>query len=219
MLARCAAAAGLTSLLANALLVAFYALELGRSPVGPVSLGTANDVVGSVSAALMIPLAVAWGPRWLRCLGGAATTVLTAAGPLLVSGALRFDQQLPIALAGALGLAAWLVLVGQHQPVSSGTARLGVLAGGTVLVGVPVVGVGLLLPPMSWAQLAVFGLGGLPGVVGWLATPFWFLRLARDLRSESRSRGHEPRWGRLMSPAHRRPGESAGGHRRRRWHR
>ena len=65
-----ARAAGATGMAANALLVAFYAVEVGRRPPLRVSLGSANDLVGSVGTALMIPVALAVSPsRRVRRLG------------------------------------------------------------------------------------------------------------------------------------------------------
>jgi hypothetical protein len=103
---RWAVAAGIVGLLANVLLVAFYALELGREPVLPVSFGSLNDLVGSVGTAVMIPVARAFGPPWVRGLGIAAMAVATVGGPLLVFGVLTFDQQLPVMLAAFAALSA-----------------------------------------------------------------------------------------------------------------
>src|SRR5829696_475078 len=126
-----AIAAGVAGMLANVLLVAFYALEVGRWPLGPVSLGTMNDAVGSVGTALMIPVTLAFGPWWLRAIGAGCTAVLTVAGPLLVLDVLTFEEQLPIALAGFWVLTAWVVLVGRYLPaeVPPAVARLGRWAG------------------------------------------------------------------------------------------
>ena len=148
--ARWAAAAGITGMLANALLVAFYAFEVGRGPLGPVSLGSANDIVGSISTAMMVPVATAFGPPRVRRLGLAAMGVLTVAGPLLVLGILSFDVQLPIVLGALLALAAWMLLTGRHLAgaVPPAVSRLAVLAGAGVLWGLPVAGMGVLLPPV-----------------------------------------------------------------------
>lgn len=182
---RWATAAGVTGLVANALLVAFYALEVGRAPVLPVSLGTLNDLVGALGTALMIPVVLAFGPRWVRRLGLAATGVLTAAGPLLVFGVLPFAVQLPIVLAAFVVLAAWILLTSRQSDAAlpRSVTRLGVLCGGGVLAGAAVVGLGFVLPAMSWPQLVAFGIGGVPAVLAALAIPVWFLSLGRALRS------------------------------------
>jgi hypothetical protein len=96
---------------ANVLLVAFYAVEAGRIRVLPVSLGSANDVVGSVSTALMVPVALAVSPnRWTRRLSLTATGTHTLAGPALVLGLVSFAVQMPIAIGAFEGLAAWILL-------------------------------------------------------------------------------------------------------------
>ena len=80
---RFAFAAGAVGMLANLLLIGFYALELGRGPVWGVSLGTLNDLTGALSTALMIPVAYAFGPAWSRALGITAMVVATVGGLLL----------------------------------------------------------------------------------------------------------------------------------------
>lgn len=190
--ARFAYAAGGTAILANLLLVAFYALQAGR-PEGGTSLGSANDLVGSLSTALMIPVALALAgrlPQWrlvriVRTVGVAAMAVLTVGGPLLVLGALSFEVQAPIMLAAWMALCVWLFLVNRWARLSDAlpprTARFGELAGAGPLVGGAIVGAGFLLPWMSWGQLAVFGAGGLLAVAGMLCIPVWFLLLGRRL--------------------------------------
>jgi hypothetical protein len=60
-------------------------------------------------------------------------------------------------------------------------ARFGVFAGAGTLAGYVIVGLGLLLPWMSWPQLVVFGVGLLLGLPAWLSIPVWFLLLGRNL--------------------------------------
>ena len=177
---RFASAAGAVGVLANLLLIGFYALELGREPVAGVSLGWLNDLTGAVGTALMIPVALAFGPAWLRALGITAMTVATLGGLLLVFGVLTFEQQLPIVLAAFVALALWMLLTARQ--LTGARRRLGVLAAAGVLVGMPVVGLGLLFPSMSWPQLALFGAGALVALPAWLAMPVWFLLLARVSR-------------------------------------
>jgi len=43
-----------------------------------------------------------------------------------------------------------------------------------------IVGLGLLLPWMSWPQLVVFGVGLLVGLPAWLSIPVWFVILGRN---------------------------------------
>ena len=177
---RFALAAGVVGVLANLLLIGFYALELGRGPVGGLSLGSLNDLTGALGTALMIPVALAFGPAWVRALGLSAMVVATVGGPLLVFGVLTFEQQLPVVLAAFAALALWMLLTARQ--LTGARRRLGVLAAAGVLVGMPVVGLGLLFPSMSWPQLALFGAGALVALPAWLAMPVWFLLLARVSR-------------------------------------
>ncbi len=182
--------AGATGHAANVLLVAFYAVEVGRRRPLPISLGSANDVVGSVGTALMVPVVLAVSPsRWTRRLGLAATGVLTLAGPALVLGLEPYAVQLPIAIGAIEAMAAWILLTsrGRRGTLPDEVTRLGVLSGGGVLAGGAVAGVGLLLPEGSFPRRAAFAVGGAPGVLGMLAVPVWFLRLGRALAGTARA--------------------------------
>ena len=55
-------AAGATGILANLFLIGFYALQVGR-PENGTWLGSANDLVGSLGTAFMIPVALALSAR------------------------------------------------------------------------------------------------------------------------------------------------------------
>ncbi len=169
---------------ANVLLVAFYAVEEGRRRPLPVSLGSANDVVGSVGTALMVPVVLAVSPgRWTRRLGLTSTGVLTLAGPALVAGLVPLRVQMPIAIGAFEGLAAWILQSsrGRRSTLPDDVTRLGVLCSGGVLAGGAVAGAGLLLPEKSLARWVAFVVGGAPGVLGGLAVPVWFLCLGRAL--------------------------------------
>ena len=177
-----ARAAGVTGMAANGLLVAFYTLEVGRRRVLPVSLGTANDVVGAVGTAFMVPVVLAVSPdRWTRRLGLGATGVLTLAGPALVLGLVPFRVQAPVALGAFGGLAGWIVLTsrGQREVLPDDVTRLGVRCGGAVLAGGVVAGAAGLLPRTSRLRQAALAVGTAPAVLGALAVPVWFLRLGR----------------------------------------
>ena len=175
-----ARAAGITGLAANALLIAFFAVESGRRPPLRFSLGSANDLVGSVGTALMVPVALAVSPGpWVRRLGLTAMTKLTLAGPALVSGLVPFRRQLPVAMTGFAGLSGWMVLTsrGNRDALPGPVTRLGVGSGSAVLAGGAVAAVGLLFPPRSPRRQAAFVAGGVPASLGMLAQPVWFLRL------------------------------------------
>jgi hypothetical protein len=185
-------AAGATGVLANLFLIAFYALQASH-PEDGVSLGFASDLVGSLSTAFMIPVALVLAGRLpgrrpariTRVVGLSAMAVLTVGGPLLVFGVLAFEVQTPIMVAAWMILCVWLFLVNRWSRLSGALrprlARFGELVGASTLAGGAVVGIGFLLPWMSWPQLVVFGVGGLLGVCGMLGIPVWFLLLGRHL--------------------------------------
>jgi hypothetical protein len=153
-------AAGATGIIANLFLIAFYVLQASY-PEDGISLGSANDLVGSLGTAFMIPVALAlsaWLPdrrlsRITLLVGLPALAVLTVGGPLLVSGVLAFNVQASIMVAAWMILCLWLFL------------------GAAVLAGTAVLELGLLLPWKSWPQVIFFGVGGLLGVVGMLGIP------------------------------------------------
>ena len=174
--ARFAFAAGATGILANLFLVAFFALQASH-PEDGTSLGAANDLVGSLAVAFMIPVALSgWLPdrrfgRIVRMLGLAAMAVLVAGGPVLVLGVLTDDSvsvlyQQMVAIVGCL-------------PSPGGPARG--IPGAEMLAGGAVVGLGLLLPWMSVPQLILFGSGGVLAAITMFGIPFWFLLLGRHL--------------------------------------
>jgi hypothetical protein len=82
-------------------------------------------------------------------------------------------------------LCLWLFLINRGLRLSAvlrpRLARLGEFLSAGTLAGGAVVGLGFLLPWMSWPQLVVFGMGGVLGVIGMLGIPVWFLLLGRHL--------------------------------------
>lgn len=98
-------------MLANLFLIAFYALQASH-PENGTWLGSANDLVGSLGTAFMIPVTLAlsaWLPdrrlsRITLLVGLPALAVLTVGGPLLVLGVMVYKVQAPIMVA------AWMVL-------------------------------------------------------------------------------------------------------------
>ena len=201
--ARFAYAAGFTGILANLFLLALYValgLQAGGpeaqtpslGPVGELS-GSASDLVGSLSAAFMIPVALALGgrlpqrrgARLMQAVGLAAMALLAIGGPLLVLGVLNFEVETPMAMAAWIILCVWLLLVNRwlrlSDVLSVRVTRLGEALGAGLLAGYVVVGLGLLLPWMSWPQLVVFGVGVLVGLPAYLGIPVWFVFLGRHL--------------------------------------
>jgi hypothetical protein len=199
---RFAYAAGLAGVLANVCLIAMYGL-LGLQGGGPENgtslglafhlAGSASDLLGSLSTAFMIPVALFLGrrlprrrpARFVQAAGLAAMAFLTVGGPLLVLGALSFEIQTPVAIAAWIILSLWLLLVNrwlrQSDALPYRLIRLGELVGVGFLAGYLIVGFGLLLPWMSWPQLVVFGFGVLVGLPAYLGFPVWFVVLGRHL--------------------------------------
>ena len=201
--ARFAYAAGATGILANLFLIAMYVvlgLQAGGpeaqtpslGPAGELS-GSASDLVGSLSAAFMIPVALALGgrlprrraARFTQAAGLAAMALLAVGGPPLVLGVLAFEVETPIAMASWIVLCLWLLLLNRWLRLTGAlpvrVARLGEYLGAGALAGYVFVGLGLLLPWMSWPQLVVFGIGVLIGLPAYLGIPVWFVLLGRHL--------------------------------------
>jgi hypothetical protein len=201
---RFAYAAGITGILANLSLIAMYIL-LGvqaGDPEGYTLLGSAfhvtgsaSDLLGSLSTALMIPVALFLGrrlprrraARLVQVAGLAAMALLSVGGPLLVLGVLAFEVETTIAVAALIFLSLWMLLVNRWLRQSHAwpyrLARFGEFLGTSFLAGYVIVGLGLLLPWMSWPQLVVFGVGILVGIPGYLGIPVWFVFLGRYLGS------------------------------------
>lgn len=200
--ARFAYAAGVAGILANIFLIVMYVLlglQAGR-PEAQTLLGSAfhvagsaSDLLGSLATAFMIPVALFLGGRlprrravrFTQASGLTAMALLTVGGPLLVLGVLTFEVETPIAIVALIVLAIWLLLVNRWlrllDALSYRVVRLGELAGAGFLAGYAIVGLGLLLPWMSWPQLVVFGFGVLVGLPAYLGIPVWFLLLGLHL--------------------------------------
>jgi hypothetical protein len=200
--ARFAYAAGFTGILANLFLIVMYILLGFRagSPEARISLdsafhvaGSASDLLGSLSTAFMIPVALFLGghlprrraARLAQAAGLAAMALLSVGGPLLVLGVLTFEVETPIAMAMLIVLGLWLFVVNRWLRLSTAirprVARLGEFVGACFLAGYVVFGLGLLLPWMSWPQLVVFGVGVVIGLPAYLGIPVWFVLLGRHL--------------------------------------
>jgi hypothetical protein len=187
-------AAGATGILANLFLIAFFALQ-ATHPDDGFSLGSANDIVGSLATAFLIPVALFLGgrlpqrraARLTQAAGLTAMALLSVGGPLLVLGVLAFEVATPIAMAAWIILSLWLLLANRWLRLSAALpvrlTRLGEFLGAGTLAGYVIVGLGLLLPWMSWPQLVVFGVGVLVGLPAYLGIPVWFVLLGRHLAS------------------------------------
>ncbi|HET7479897.1 MAG TPA: hypothetical protein VFJ72_10340 [Rubrobacteraceae bacterium] len=195
-------AAGVPGILANLSLIVMYVL-LGLQSGNPEDqtligsafhvAGSGSDLLGSLSTAFMIPVALFLGKRlprkrttrFTQAAGLVAMALLTIGGPLLVLGVLTFEVDTPIAIGALIVLAIWLLLVNRWlhllDALSYRVVRLGELFGAGFLAGYAIVGLGLLLPWMSWPQLVVFGFGVLVGLPAYFGIPVWFVLLGRHL--------------------------------------
>lgn len=148
-IAACARTAGIAGTAANGLLAGFFASRTAGFARGEV-LGPANDLVGSLASALMVPVAVGLRPRLpdrrsvdaVQVTGLAAMGVLTASGPLLVLGVVPFETSTAVSVSTSMLLAGWLVTVNRWMrrrgTLGRSLARLGELAGTTTLAAGPV---------------------------------------------------------------------------------
>lgn len=191
--------AGVAGCAANAFLIAYYLLarpwEAGHS--GPYEwLGPANDVVGSVSMALLIPvIGYVWkqvrGDRPLDALSGAgmlASAAFAAAGPMLVAGRITLETQFVVAGLGLPVIFGWLWRANRAARRSGllppRTAGLGRWTGIVGLAATGVAGIGALLPFGSVAQIVVLGVAAIPGLPAYLAFPVWQILAGRAWLSE-----------------------------------
>ncbi len=180
--------AGVAGCGANAFLIAYYVLarpwEAGHS--GPYEwLGPANDIVGSVSMALLIPvIGYVWRQvRGDRLLAGLSATAVLAsaafavAGPLLVAGRITLETQFAVAGVGLPVIFGWLWRANRASRRSGllppRTARLGRWIGVVALAATGLAGVGALLPFGSPAQVIVVAAAAIPGLPAYLAFPVW----------------------------------------------
>ena len=192
-------AAGATGILAYLFRFVELGLQAGRpeaqtSPGSAIHLaGSASDLVGSLATAFMIAIALFLAGRlpqrralrFTQAAGLTAMALLSVGGLLVGLGGLAFEVVAPITVAAWMVLSLWLLLVNRWLRLSDTLpvrlSRLGELLGAGLLVGYVVVGLGLLLPWMSWVQLVVFGVGILIGLPSYLGIPVWFVLLGRHL--------------------------------------
>lgn len=181
--------AGVTGCVANALLVALWAVAIPGDARYEWT-GPANDVMGAVSVAAAVPLA--WAlldhlghpPRLARLtrVAVAAMVVTVALSLLLVVGVIPFPVQGAGAVACLVAIFAWLWSVG-HAARSTGRlpgglARAARAIAAAFLAAVPLAGVAVVLPRDSVAQLATGGAAVLLCAGAYLAYPVWQLVLA-----------------------------------------
>jgi hypothetical protein len=190
-----AGVAGVTGCAANVLLAVLYA---GRGTSVGVQgaaewAGPANDVVGAVSSAAMVPMALGL----LACLGRprglvvatsaavGAMVVNVAAGVLLLLDVIPFSAQVAAAVPAVAVIFGWLLLVGRAgratRRLRASLSIAAVTIGAGLLAALALVGGAALLPAASPGQLLLGGMGLTLGAAAFVAYPIWLLGLARSL--------------------------------------
>ncbi|TWP48439.1 hypothetical protein FKR81_28005 [Lentzea tibetensis] len=169
-----ALAAGVAGVIANVLLVLFFAVDQPwrPQPHGTGWLGPANDVVVALQFAALVPLAVAL--RRGSLVGVPAMIAVVVLQLLLVADVLPFDVQVFFVTAGIAVVLGWLLVVSRRADLPRAAARLGTAVSLSYFAGIALVLVSLLLPSgsvLQWAGLAL-------GAAGFLAFGAWPLWLA-----------------------------------------
>jgi hypothetical protein len=188
---------GLVGIVANLLLVLFFALARPYDVHSTWSwLGPANDTLIVAQLATLVPVVVALADRVpatraLRWSTAGAVLALLAGvvlQVLLVAEVLAFETQVGLVVLTFLALYAWILHVSltghRTAALPRPVTRLGVLIGAAFPIGMVLAGAGYLLPePARWVPV---GLGIALGGPAWLALPVFPLVLAtRVFRPES----------------------------------
>lgn len=181
--ARSSVVAGIAAAAANALLLAYFALQYLRPGAISTTLGPLAGVLGGIGAALLIPVAIALGEGLLAVLGAAAMVILSASWFMLATATLTPWAAAPAVAGAGVLLAAWLVVINSRtERLPPHVARFGRRCGAVAFAGTLVVGMAVfLLPPMSREQVVGLVLGGVPGGLAWLAVPAWSISVGRAL--------------------------------------
>jgi hypothetical protein len=179
---------GVLGVIANVLLIAFYALSLpwqaGERPYEWV--GGVNDFFVAAQYAALIP--VAFGLRaavqrhrlgWIAWLGIAAMVLIVLLQALLLLGVMKFDVEglaVSVCILVTFGWLLAIVRVGSRDGALTGRlATFGTALGIAFVSGVSLVGLALVLPKSSALQYGAFGIGGAFGSFAWLGFPLWLV--------------------------------------------
>ncbi|MFJ5957561.1 hypothetical protein ACIQC5_16580 [Paenarthrobacter sp. NPDC092416] len=183
-----AAAVGVAGVLT---LGAMYAVEVPKG--GPFVFGAINDATGAVFNVLVIPVILqvhkrlpktAWTEplKWITVAACAAGATSSA---LLVFKVLAFEPSTIVSVAAITAQAVWFLaahntLLGV-EGYPRGLAKLGRFIGGALVVGLPLAGVGFLIPGPEWLRYTVMGAGFVAGASSWAAWPYWYFKAGRFL--------------------------------------
>lgn len=172
-----------------------YAVEVPKG--GPFIFGTTNDAIGGVFQLLVIPVVLqlhrripqGTGTEALKWTMVAACVAGSTSSFLLVFRVLEFNASTAVSVAAIMVQGAWFLLAHRRLLKVPGYPRqlgkLGRFIGAAVLTGLPVAGIGYVLPGPDWLRYTVMGIGGAVGVASWLAWPYWYYLAGRHL-------GHAP---------------------------
>lgn len=194
---RWAVLSGVAGLVANALLIGFFALNRPWQPVpaGYGWLGPANDAVVVAQFAALVPVAISVRVRLgaARLVRGAtvvavaAMCVVVGCQPAVLAGLVVFDVQVWVVIGCLVVTFGWVLVASRagRGVLAPFAVRLGTVVGAGALAGFAVAAAGLVaLPWGSVAQYAVCGVGGVVGLAGWLGFPVWPLVLARGFEED-----------------------------------
>ena len=187
-----AVATGVSGIVANVLLVIFFALSAPYGLALPAFAwsGSANDVAVAIQFATFIPVGVGLA-RYLpdtqlisvaTVVGVVAMTCVAGLQALLVANLLSFDEMRLVIPAMAV-VFGWLVVVSsaghRHRCLPRMVTRSGLLLGATFLVGMVLFGSAALMSQALVGRVALLVPGIVLGAIGWFGLPVWPLLLAR----------------------------------------
>jgi hypothetical protein len=190
------------NLVASVMFVLTFLVEVPLN--GPYVFGRTYDVLFAVGSVLSVFLIAhlggkAKGSTGLRVVGLLVSVVLIAAAValvLLALGVIGVWASVPLAVAAMFLHGAWMFWANRTLGARGVFPRLlsawGWLTGAGLMIGLVIGAVGIILPPLTVAQLLVLGLGIFIAGGVWVVWPIWYLMLGARLRKADpapRSRG------------------------------
>ncbi|WP_120522348.1 hypothetical protein [Arthrobacter celericrescens] len=183
--------AAATGVAGVATLAAMYAIEVPKG--GPYVFGTTNDALGGIFNLLAIPvilqvhrrLPAGSGNEALKWVVVAASVAGSASSFLLVFRVLEFAPSTIASVSAMAVQALWFLLAHRQflkrQDFPRSLGRLGKFIGAALLVGLPLSGLGYVLPGPDALRWTVAGIGIALGATGWVLWPYWYFRAGRVL--------------------------------------
>ncbi|GAA3274104.1 hypothetical protein [Paenarthrobacter aurescens] len=202
ILAYSAAGVGVAGVLT---LGAMYAVEVPKG--GPFVFGAINDATGAVFNVLVIPVILQVHKRlpqapWtepLKWVTAAACAAGATSSALLVLKVMDFGPSTAVSVAAIVIQGLWFFVANNKllhvDDYPKGFAKLGRFIGGSLLIGLPLAGLGFLIPGPEWLRYAVMGAGFVAGASSWAAWPYWYFKAGKFLghkRAVETPRGAAP---------------------------